>query len=86
MLNQFRRKPHAFSIEMLQAIVQDTQKNNSSLANIRLAIYSPLLDSSGMTKGMTSWPISDHVSCIYNCVTVKIPKSKTDYSTDKGVR
>ena len=71
------QKKAPFSIEMLQAIVQDTKKNNS-LANIRLATVC-VLTFAGFLR-------YDELANIRPCdlelspsfVTVKIPKSKTD--------
>ena len=71
------QKKAPFTIEMLQAIVQDTKKNNS-LANIRLATVC-LLAFAGFLR-------YDELANIRCCdlqlspssVTTKIPKSKTD--------
>ena len=71
------QKKAPFTIEMLQAIVQDTKKNNS-LANIQLATVCLLA-----FAGFLRYDELANIRCCDlqlspRCVTIKIPKSKTD--------
>ena len=71
------QKKAQFSTEMLQAIVQDTKKNNS-LANIILATAC-LLTFAGFLRYDELANIRPcDLQLSSSCVTVKIPKSKTD--------
>ena len=66
-----------FSIEMIQAFVQDTKRNNS-LANIRLATVCLL----GCAGFLRYDELGNIISCDLqlrpSCVTIKVPKSKND--------
>ena len=71
------QKKSPFSIEMIQAIVQDTKKNNS-LTNIRLATVC-LLEFVGFLRYDELANIRPcDLQLSPSCVTIKVPKSKTD--------
>ena len=71
------QKKAPFSIEMLQAIVQDS-KNNNSLANIRLATVCVLAFAGFLRYDELANIRPCDLQLSPGCVTVKIPKSKTD--------
>ena len=71
------QKKAPFSIEMLQAIVQDTKKNNS-LANIRLTTVCVLAFAGCLRYDELANIRLCDLQLSSSCVTVKIPKSKID--------
>ena len=71
------QKKAPFSVEMLQAIVQDSRKNNS-LANIRLATVCLLAFAGFLRYDELANIRPCDLQLSSSCVTVKILKSKTD--------